>query len=102
MGNWASGHIEKLAAGETVQFRPHGNSMQPKIRSGQLCTVEPLRDYVVERNDIVLCKVGGSVYLHIVSAVKPGGSYQISNNRGRVNGWISRDSIYGRLVKVEP
>jgi len=102
MGNWASGHIEKLAAGETVQFRPHGNSMQPKIRSGQLCTVEPLRDYVVERSDIVLCKVGGSVYLHIVSAVKPGGSYQISNNRGRVNGWISRDSIYGRLVKVEP
>jgi hypothetical protein len=102
VSNWASGYIEKLAAGEIVQFRPRGNSMQPKIKSGQLCTVEPLGDYVVEKNDIVLCKVGGSVYLHIVSAVKPERSYQISNNRGHVNGWISRNSIYGRLTKIEP
>jgi hypothetical protein len=39
---WASHYIEKLRNGETVKFRPRGNSMQPKIESGQLCTVEPL------------------------------------------------------------
>jgi len=103
--SWATPHIEKLARGETVQFRPHGNSMQPKIRSGQLCTVEPLGDYVVERHDIVLCKVGGSVYLHIVSAIKADGTsglYQISNNKNHINGWVSRSAIYGRLTKVEP
>jgi len=36
---WATGHIEKLRAGETVSFRPRGNSMTGKIESGQLCTV---------------------------------------------------------------
>ena len=39
---WASDHIARLQDGETVQFRPKGNSMQGKIESGQLCTVEPV------------------------------------------------------------
>jgi hypothetical protein len=34
--NWANHFIEKLKAGEKVQFRPGGNSMQGKIESGQL------------------------------------------------------------------
>ena len=34
---WATGHIAKLKAGETVSFRPRGDSMVPKIRSGELC-----------------------------------------------------------------
>ena len=28
---WASGHIEKLRAGETVSFRPRGHSTTGKI-----------------------------------------------------------------------
>src|SRR5204863_6971636 len=36
---WATPHIEKLRAGETVSFRPRGNSMSGKIESGQLCMV---------------------------------------------------------------
>ena len=43
---WATGHIERLKAGQTVQFRPRGNSMVGKVRSGQLCTVEPVGDPV--------------------------------------------------------
>jgi hypothetical protein len=39
---WATGHIEQLRAGETVSFRPRGNSMSGKIESGQLCTVQPV------------------------------------------------------------
>jgi len=38
---WATPYIEKLRRGETVQFRPRGNSMAGKIESGQLCTVVP-------------------------------------------------------------
>ena len=39
---WASAHIARLQGGETVQFRPRGNSMKGRIASGQLCTVEPV------------------------------------------------------------
>ena len=57
---WASAHIIKLQAGETVSFRPRGNSMTGKIESGQLCTVEPVAAAALAVGDIVLCKVNGS------------------------------------------
>lgn len=97
--SWATGHIAKLKAGEIVSFRPRGNSMVPKIRSGQLCTVEPIKNDPI-KGDIVLCRVKGHDYLHNVLAVR-GSGFQIGNNKGRINGWISRAAIYGKLVKVE-
>jgi hypothetical protein len=39
---WASEYIARLQNGETIQFRPRGNSMKGKVESGQLCTVEPV------------------------------------------------------------
>jgi phage repressor protein C with HTH and peptisase S24 domain len=98
---WANNHIAKLQAGEVVQFRPRGNSMTPKIESGQLCTVVPLAgNHEVEEGDIVLCKVNGNQYLHLVKAIQ-GKRLQIGNNHGRINGWTSRQQIYGKLTKVE-
>jgi hypothetical protein len=96
---WATELIAKLQAGETVQFRPRGHSMKGKIESGQLCTVVPAPDEL-KAGDIVLCKVNGKQYLHLIKAVQ-GARYQIGNNRGRVNGWVSRHSIYGKCVRVE-
>lgn len=75
--------------------------MSPKIESGQLCTVAPVSASELQPGDIVLCKVAGSEYLHLVKAVQ-GGRYQIGNNRGRINGWVSANGIYGRLVRVDP
>jgi hypothetical protein len=99
---WADGHITRLANGETVQFRPRGNSMVGKIASGQLCTVAPLAtDHVLEVGDIVLCRVKGNQYLHLVKAMQ-GERFQIGNNRGGINGWITRRQIYGRLVALAP
>ncbi len=98
---WATPYIGKLQEGETVQFRPRGDSMKGKIESGQLCTVEPISDETeLQPGDIVLCKVNGNQYLHLIKAVQ-GRRYQIGNNRGRINGWIGRNGIYGILVKVE-
>ena len=75
--------------------------MSGKIESGQLCTVVPLsKDAQLEKGDIVLCKVNGNEYLHLVKAIQ-GPRYQIGNNRGRINGWVSINSIFGKLVKVE-
>ena len=99
---WASFHIEKLREGQTVTFRPRGHSMQGKISSGQLCTVEPIAESSppIARGDIVLCTVKGSQYLHLVLAEKEG-RYQIGNNRGGINGWVGAAQIHGRCVKVE-
>lgn len=96
---WATGHIAKLQAGETVSFRPRGNSMVGKIESGQLCTVSPV-DGDLEVGDVVLCKVAGKQYLHLIKAIQ-GARYQIGNNKGHINGWVGRNCIFGKLVKVE-
>lgn len=98
---WATHYIAQLREGQTVSFRPRGNSMSPKIESGQLCTVEPVSPDALQPGDIVLCKVAGSEYLHLVKAIQ-GGRFQIGNNRGRINGWVGANGIYGRLVRVEP
>lgn len=98
---WAAQYIAKLKAGEAVSFRPRGNSMAGKIESGQLCTVEPVVDPAsVEVGQIVLCKVNGREYLHLVKA-KQGPRFPIGNNRGRINGWITGGSIFGRCLRVE-
>ena len=97
---WASRYIASLSKGETVRLRPRGNSMQGKIESGQLCTVEPIDPTTLSVGDIVLCKVNGREYLHLVKAIH-GIRFQIGNNRGRINGWISANSIFGKCVRVE-
>jgi hypothetical protein len=98
---WATGYIARLKLGETVSFRPRGTSMSPKIESGQLCTVVPVAEAASLRvGDIVLCKVRGTEYLHLVKAIQ-GARFQIGNNRGHINGWITANQIFGRLVRVE-
>ena len=97
---WATPHIEKLKHGETVQFRPRGNSMAGKIESGQLCTVVPVKAENLNVGDIVLCKVNGFQYLHLIEAIQ-GKRFQIGNNRGRINGWIGENGIYGKCIRIE-
>lgn len=74
--------------------------MSGKIESGQLCTVQPVVIETVEVGDIVLCKVNGFQYLHLIKAIQ-GSRFQIGNNRGRINGWIGANAIYGKCVRVE-
>jgi hypothetical protein len=95
------GMASRVAAGATVEFRPTGSSMVPLIRSRDLVRVAPVEAARVEPGDIVLARVSGSVYLHLVSAVDPSGRVQISNNRGRVNGWTSPARVYGICVEVD-
>lgn len=92
----------RVAGGETVEFRPSGGSMVPLIRSRQLVRVVPVDPAAVEVGDIVLARVAGSVYLHLVSALDASRArVQISNNRGRVNGWTGHARVYGICVAVE-
>ena len=97
---WAQHYISRLQAGETVQFRPRGNSMVGRIASGQLCTVEPVDHAGLKVGDIVLCKVRGNEYLHLIKAIA-GPRFQIGNNRGLINGWVTAGQIYGICTRVE-
>ena len=97
---WASAYIESLRGGKSVAFRPRGNSMAGKIESGQLCTVEPVEPSTLGVGDVVLCKINGREYLHLIKAIQ-GQRFQIGNNRGRINGWVSAGSIFGRCVRLE-
>jgi hypothetical protein len=96
---WATGYIAQLQLGKQVQFRPRGNSMSGKVESGQLCTVQPVNGDLIS-GDIVLCKVAGKQYLHLIKAIQ-GDRYQIANNKGHINGWVGRNCIFGKLVKIE-
>ena len=98
---WATKYIEALRQGKTVTFRPTGNSMRGRIESGQLVTVEPVSRPIAV-GDAVLCKCAGKQWLHLVSAIGADGRYQISNNKGHVNGWTSRSNIFGVVTSVEP
>ncbi len=100
---WADNYIKRLRAGETIQFRPRGNSMQPRIASGQRVTVEPITSFfVLSRGDIVLCRVAGHQYLHLIDQLDPvDRRVCIVNARGHVNGWTTIDKVYGRVIKVE-
>jgi len=98
---WASVYIEKLLAGEISSFRPRGQSMTPRIESGQLCTVSPVDSASLAVGDIVLCRVGGAEYLHLIRAIEPG-RFLIGNNHGRINGWVQSNAVFGKLTKVDP
>lgn len=92
--------------------------MTGKVNDGQLVTVAPFGedDTFPEEGDVVLCKVNGREYLHLVKAVTSvceeekdadgklvalvrTPRYLIGNNRGKTNGWTK--AVYGRCIKVE-
>lgn len=103
MSYWEK-HKQDLVEGKAVEFRPKGNSMSPKIESGQLVRVEPIEDYSqIKTGDIVLCKVKGNHYVHLVQAVKQkmgGFRFQIGNNKKHTNGTVGENQVFGKVTKV--
>lgn len=89
---------DRLSAGETCIVVRYGNSMTPKLMSGEAVLMEPVTEATdLQKGDVVLAKVKGHYYCHLISAIR-GKSYQISNNHKHVNGWVSKKNIYGRMV----
>lgn len=93
--------MQHLLNGEKCKVVGYGQSMTPRIKSGQTVIVDPItEDTILKKNDIVFCKVKGHFYLHKISAIRNNVSYQISNNHNHVNGWISRNNIYGKVTEI--
>lgn len=66
---WADRAITDLQAGAQTSIRPHGGSMRGKVASGSLVTLDPVDLKKLKVGDIVLCRVKGNVYLHLVKAL---------------------------------
>lgn len=95
--------IERLAKGEAVEgYREGGNSMTPLIKHRQPVTLHPVNPMLLERGDMVFCRVAGRMYTHKVVGLRPAQEQvQIGNNHGHVNGWTKFDNVYGIVTEVD-
>ena len=107
---------KQLTEGTSVQYRSTGNSLWPKVKSGDCCILEPvLYPDNLKVNDIVFCEVqwGNRFYAHMILAIQwhktaesASGEetwkryFTIGNINGHVNGWCYDEHVYGRLVEV--
>lgn len=95
-----SSAYRRVKAGETVTIRPRGNSMTPRIESGDAVTIAPCGEEDLKVGDVVLVRVAGATYVHLISAIDPSKRrVQISNNHGKINGWASYDKVAGKADK---
>lgn len=74
--------------------------MTPLIRSRQPVTLEPVDTSKLERGDIVLVKVRGNIYTHLVLALQVD-QVQIGNNHGGVNGWTKLSNVFGIVTEID-
>ena len=81
------------------RYAEPGNSMVPIIKSRQPVKLEPIGTHILKVGDIVFCKVHGYHYTHKITAIDHD-RYQIGNNHGHINGWTTKDKIYGIVTKV--
>ena len=71
------------------------------MESGQSVIVEPVSDETeLKKKDIVLCKVNGHFYLHLIHSIRNDKRYLIGNNHGHMNGWVGRSNIYGVVREI--
>lgn len=97
---WVNEARKELAAGRRVQIRPFGGSMRGRIESGQLVTLAPVDPFEVQIDDVVLVEWRGNFLLHLVKEAQTN-QLLIGNNIGKINGWVPRSSVMGKVVAVE-
>ena len=102
--DWITEARAALQKGLSVQVRPRGHSMTGRVSDGDLVTLTPCRAEELAAGDIVLVRIQGKrfshVVLHGILAVE-GTKFLIGSHQGRVDGWVNHDEIYGIATKVE-
>ena len=101
--SWADEAIESLAQGAYTRIQARGTAMTGKVNEGDMVTLEYCEPRKLVLGDIVLVKVKGTVYLHLIAAINTKeGRFQIGNTRGEIKGWVSGAAIYGKATRVKP
>ena len=92
---------DHLRAGETCKMIGICTSMTPILQSRQAVICTPVTEStVLEKKNIVLCKVNEHYYLHLIHAIGPDCRCLIGNNHRHMNGWTSRNQIYGKVIEI--
>ena len=76
-----------------INFINKPRTISTQMKRTHTCGELGIKD--VKKKDIVLCKVKGNHYLHLVKAVGKK-RVLIGNNHGHINGWTK--NIYGKVV----
>src|SRR6476660_8704300 len=97
---WVNDARKELAAGRQVQVRPFGGSMRGRIESGKLVTLAPADAADIQVDDVVLVEWRGNFLLHLVKEVQDQ-QILIGNNLGKVNGWVAKSAVVGKVVAHE-
>ncbi|GGQ94334.1 hypothetical protein GCM10008957_03090 [Deinococcus ruber] len=74
--------------------------MTGKVNDGDKVTLIPVSGIALQVGDIVLVRVAGNDYLHLIKAISEE-RFLIGNNRGGLNGWTQRTNIFGMAVNIE-
>ena len=92
-----------VGKGGSIRFKAHGGSMSPFIRSGDVVTVSPVGEKPVLLGEVVACRhpAGGGLVVHRVVGRKKGLFLIKGDGHGRVDGWVDRGRVLGRVVRVE-
>mmetsp|Transcript_34512 Transcript_34512/g.60129 ORF Transcript_34512/g.60129 Transcript_34512/m.60129 type:complete len:349 (+) Transcript_34512:87-1133(+) len=94
----------RLQAGEIVEFRGKGNSLHPRIKSGECCRYAPVFTHDdIKEKDVVFCQIKGRYWDHLVKKKTFIGGrdeyeYTISNIHGWENGTCTLPYIYGKVI----
>jgi hypothetical protein len=97
---WAKHAIDLLRLGHEADIRPRGHSMTGVVNDGDRVVLEPYDPATrLKKGEVVLVKVKGKVFLHLITAVGVD-RYQIGNNFGHINGWVGPHAIYGKMKQL--
>lgn len=74
--------------------------MEPILHSGEVFYfLSVTEETTLSEGDIVFCKVDNEFLLHKITAINED-KIQIGNNKGKINGWTTREHICGKYVKT--
>jgi len=99
--------LEALREGRSYTWTvPEGGnlaSMRKAIKHGQTLTMSPVTNLVeLQVGDLVLVKWHQGDIFHIIGEIQ-NDQYLIVNSLGKVNGWVTRNEILGKITNiVEP
>lgn len=101
--SWAKHARKALQKGENATVKPRGHSMEPKVMDGATVTLAPIsKDNKVKKGDVVLCRVKGRDYLHLILGTRRAGKqWLIGNNKGGINGWVGPHALYGKATEID-
>ncbi len=78
--------------------------MTGRINDSDLVTIAPCRAQNLEAGDIVLARVRGRRFSHLVLHLiheREENKFLIGSNHGRLDGWIGIDDIFGNVSAIE-